>query len=158
MIHQPDPAAFIRAAARHVKPNGVVCFHEISLYRLPGSHSLPNVDTWERMMGLVHTVLSKAAPSADAAGRLVEHFMKAGLPCPDLFAELPVGGGENSPLYDWLTETIRSLLPPLLKMGAVKPDEIALDTLTERMRTEAVAARSQIDAVPQVCGWARRGA
>jgi hypothetical protein len=38
------------------------------------------------------------ASSWDAAGRLVEHFLEAGLPCPELFAETPVGGGENSPL------------------------------------------------------------
>jgi len=78
------------------------------------------------------------ASSWDAAGRLVEHFLEAGLPCPELFAEMPVGGGENSPVYGWLAETVRTLLPHLLELGAVTEEEVSIDTLEERLRSEAV--------------------
>jgi hypothetical protein len=95
------------------------------------------------------------APSWEAAGRLVEHFLKAGLPCPVLFAEIPVSGGENSPFYAWLAETVRSLMPRLLELGAVTEEEVSIDTLEDRLRAGAVAASTQIDVAPQVCAWAR---
>jgi hypothetical protein len=39
------------------------------------------------------------------------------LPLPILFREIPTGCGENSHLYAWLAETMRSMLPQLAKMG-----------------------------------------
>jgi ubiquinone/menaquinone biosynthesis C-methylase UbiE len=153
LVHQPDPAGLIRAAARHVKPNGVIGFHEISLYE--SYHSLPVVPIWERTATLLDTAFRHGAPSWDAAGRMVEHFMNAGLPCPDLFAEVPIGGGESSPLYQWLAETARSLMPRLLKLGAVNEEDVSIDALEARLRADVVAARSQVEFPAQVCAWAR---
>jgi hypothetical protein len=59
----------------------------------------------------------------------VEHFLQAGLPCPELFAEMPVGGGTNSPIYKWLAETLRSLMPRLLELGAVTEEEVSIEPL-----------------------------
>jgi SAM-dependent methyltransferase len=103
LMYQPTPAVFIRAARSHVRAGGVIAFHEISLHR--GYHSLPSNPAWEKMAEWLNIGFRSGASSWDAAGRLVEHFLEAGLPCPELFAETPVGGGENSPLYGWLAET-----------------------------------------------------
>ncbi len=153
LMYQPTPAAFIRAARRHVRAGGVVAFHEISLHR--GYHSLPSNPAWEKMAEWVNIGFRSGAPSWDAAGRLVEHFLEASLPCPELFAEMPVGGGENSPLYAWMAETVRTLLPHLVELGAVTEEEVSIDTLEERLRSGAVKARSQVDVATQVCAWVR---
>jgi len=153
LMYQPTPAAFIRAARRHVREGGVVAFHEISLHR--GYHSLPSNPAWEKMAEWLNIGFRSGAPSWDAAGRLVEHFLEAGLPCPELFAEMPVGGGENSPLYGWLAETVRTLLPHLVDLGAVTEEEVSIDTLEQRLRSGAVKARSQVDVATQVCAWVR---
>src|SRR5260221_2346713 len=152
LMYQPKPAAFIRAARRHVRAGGVVAFHEISLHR--GYHSLPSNPAWENMAEWLNIGFRSGAPSWDAAGRLVEHFLEAGLPWPELFAEMTVGGGENSPIYGWLAETVRTLLPHLLQLG-ITEEEVSIDTLEERVRSEAVKARSQVDVAPQVCAWVR---
>jgi len=136
VMYQPSPAAFIRAASRHVRPGGVVAFYEIALHR--GYHSLPSYPAWEMMAKYLNLALSVGAPSWDAAGRLVEHFQNAGLASPHLFAELPVGGGEDTPIYSWLAGTVRSLMPKLLEHGGVTEEEISIDTLKERMRSGAV--------------------
>ena len=52
----------------------------------------------ELMAKCLNLGFSVGAPSWDAAGRLVEHFQNAGLARPNLFAEMPVGGGEDSQL------------------------------------------------------------
>ena len=153
LIHQTSPAAFIRAASRHVRPGGVVAFHEISLHR--GFHSLPSYPAWEMMAKCINLAFSVGAPSWDAAGRLVEHFQNAGLARPHLFAELPVGGGEDTPIYGWLAGTVRSLMPKLLEHGGITEEEVSIDTLEERMRSGAVELQAQVDAAPQVCAWVR---
>jgi hypothetical protein len=70
-------------------------------------------------------IAAGAFPSCDAAGRLVEHFSAADLPHPELFAELPVSGGVDSPLYAWMAETIGTLTPLLVKQGVVSEEEIS---------------------------------
>jgi ubiquinone/menaquinone biosynthesis C-methylase UbiE len=45
LIHQTDPVAFLRAAARLARPGGSMAFHEL-LLRDPG-RSVPNVPLWE---------------------------------------------------------------------------------------------------------------
>jgi SAM-dependent methyltransferase len=153
LIHQADPAAFIKATARHVRPGGTIAFHEISLHRR--CHSLPLATTWDDMAQWLDIAFRAGAQSWDAAGRLVEHFLRAGLPCPVLFAEMPVGGGENSPLYAWMAETLRSLMPLLLELGAVTEDEVTIDTLERRLCASVVAAKAQVDVPPQVCAWTK---
>jgi hypothetical protein len=86
---------------------------------------------------------------------LVEHFRAADLPHPELFAEMMVAGGMDSPLYAWMAETIRSLTPLLVKQGVTSEEEISIDTLEERLRTEVVERQSQLVCAPQVCAWVR---
>jgi ubiquinone/menaquinone biosynthesis C-methylase UbiE len=153
LIHQTDPAAFISAAARHVRLGGTIAFHEISLHHR--CHSLPLATVWDDMAQWLDIAFRAAAPSWDAAGRLVEHFLRAGLPYPVLFAEMPVGGGENSPLYAWMAATLRSLMPLLLGLGAVTEEDVAIDTLERRVRASVVAAKAQVDVPSQVCAWTK---
>src|SRR5258708_19277853 len=80
LMYQPKPAAFIRAARRHVRAGGVVAFHEISLHR--GYHSLPSNPAWENMAEWVNIGFRPGAPSCDPARRLLHHFFQASLPCP----------------------------------------------------------------------------
>jgi ubiquinone/menaquinone biosynthesis C-methylase UbiE len=153
LVHQADPASVIRAAARHVKPGGAIAFHEICAHQ--GFHSLPSVPAWEEMAKILNAAFRKGVPSNDAAARLVEHFMNAGLRCPELFAEVPVDGGENSPLHRWMAVTARSLLSKAIESGEVSAKEVDIDTLEQRMRTEAGAGRAQLQVAPQVCAWCR---
>lgn len=152
LIHQPSPSDFLRAARRFVRPGGAIAFHEISCHH--ELYSLPRAPLFQRMAKLLKTGCS-AFPSYDAAGRLLEHFKMADLPHPELFAEMPVGGGVDSPLYAWMAETIGSLTPLLVKQGVTSEEEISIDTLEERLRSQVVKTRSQLVGPPQVCAWAR---
>ena len=152
LIHQPSPSEFLRAARRHVRPGGVIGFHEVGCHH--EMYSLPRAPLFQRM-GKLLRIGAMAFPSYDAAGRLVEHFRAAELPHPELFAEMMVGGGMDSPLYAWMAETIRSLTPLLVKQGFTSEEEISIETLEERLRTEVVEMQSQLVCAPQVCAWVR---
>ncbi|CCB66493.1 protein of unknown function [Hyphomicrobium sp. MC1] len=93
-------------------------------------------------------------PHYDSANQLLKLYLDAGLPIPTLFREVPVGGGEDSPLYAWLAETIRSVWPQLVEMG-VCAGERPSETLETKLRSAVVRARSQIEVPAQVCAWAR---
>ena len=152
LIHQPSPSDFLRAAQRLVCPGGAIAFHEVSCHH--ELYSLPRAPLFQRMAKLLKIGCS-AFPSYDAAGRLLEHFYTADLPHPELFAELPVGGGMDSPLYAWMAETIGSLTPLLVKQGVTSYEEISIDTLEERLRSEVVEMQSQLVCPLQVCAWVR---
>jgi hypothetical protein len=103
---------------------------------------------------LVFAAFREALPHYDVSNRSIEVFLSAGLPLPILFREIPTGGGENSPLYAWLADTMPSMLPQLARMGIVI-DEMSIGTLENTLRMAVVEARSQIEGPAQVCAWAK---
>jgi ubiquinone/menaquinone biosynthesis C-methylase UbiE len=115
LVHQADPVDFLRTAARLVRPGGIIALHEVDL---AGSfNSRPRVWRWDAAGNLILAALREALPHYDAADRLTEHFFDAGLPVPNLFREMLVGGGVSSPLYEWFADTMRSVWPQLVEMG-----------------------------------------
>src|SRR3984893_13860622 len=64
-----------------------------------GFNSLPRVWRWDAAGNLSLATFREVLPHFDSAKRLIEHFFDAGLPVPNLFREILVGGGERSPLY-----------------------------------------------------------
>jgi 2-polyprenyl-3-methyl-5-hydroxy-6-metoxy-1,4-benzoquinol methylase len=154
LIHQTDPAALIRAAASLVRPGGVMAFHELFIRR-QCVQSLPTVSLWEQAGEWIQAAFQAVAPNHDAGGRLIEHFLRAGLPQPIVFCESPVGGGEDSPLIAWIAGTLESVLPQLAKMRIVTADAIAIEKFEDRLRTAVVAAQSQLVGPAQYCAWTR---
>jgi len=153
LCYQVDPVAFLRAAARFATPRGTLALHEFIVDR--SVQSRPRVALWQQTIDRVLTTFRGAAPSWDAAGRLIEHFSRAGLPQPAVFSEIPVGGGVDAPHYAWAAGVTRTLLPRMVETGVVTAETIAIDTLESRLRSAVVDARSQIEWLAQVCAWTR---
>jgi 2-polyprenyl-3-methyl-5-hydroxy-6-metoxy-1,4-benzoquinol methylase len=151
LVYQVDPVAFLRAAARFVKPGGVLALHE-AILDLP-VNSRPRVALWQQTSDWLLRTFRLGAPSYDAAGRLIEYFSGAGLAQPALFSETPVGGGVDAPHYAWLAGVTRTLLPRMVETGVVTAETLAIDTLESRLRSAVVDARSQVEGPAQVCAW-----
>ena len=153
LIHQPEPIDFLCTAARLVRPGGIIAFHEVDV--AGGFNSWPRVWRWDAAGNLILAAFREVLPHFDSANRLIEHFSDAGLPVPNLFREILVGGGERSPLYAWIAETMRSVWPQLVEMGIVTEEAISAETLETRLRSAVVEARSQIECPAQVFAWTR---
>ena len=104
LVHQSDPVDFLRAPCPAVDFTG-------------GFNSLPRVWRWDAAGNLSLATFREVLPHFDSANRLI--VFDAGLPVPNLFREILVGGGERSPLYAWIVETMRSVWPQLVEMGIV---------------------------------------
>ena len=111
---------------------------------------MPRVWRWDAAGNLILATFREVLPHFDSANRLIEHFSDAGLPVPNLFREILVGGGERSPLYAWIAETMRSVWPQLVEMGIVTEEAISAETLETRLRSGVVEARNQIECGPSL--------
>ena len=153
LIHQADPTTFIRSAASHVRPDGLIAFHEVAVYG--ECHALPPVPLWEQCWNWAIIAFRSVMAHPDAAGRMTAYFQDAGLKRPTIFCEIPVGGGPDSPVYAWWARTLRSVLPQLEKIGAATAAEVDIDTLEDRLRDAVSAVHSQVLCPMQFCGWTK---
>ena len=67
-----------------------------------------------------------------------------------------MGGEPGSFIYQWMTETLRSLLPRIEQFGLATARELEIDTLVARMDAEALASHSQISGPLQFGAWSRK--
>ncbi|RMO78220.1 methyltransferase domain-containing protein [Pseudomonas syringae group genomosp. 3] len=154
MVHQADPTAFLRKSASLVRPGGVLALHEVLLSE-PLIESSPKLPLLSDAAKWILAALQAGIPNHSCAERMIEHFFEAGLPQPKLSCERPTGGGEDSLLYGWTSETLKSIFPHLIRMGLVSPKTEHLDTFESRLREQALRARAQILGPTQITAWVK---
>ncbi len=154
LVHQPDPAAFVRALTTRLHPRGIVAFQEYnfapeSLLQYPATPLWGQVWTW-----LTET-LRGGGISSHAGYDLYLIFQEAGLPAPRLDLSAAIGGGPDWGGYEYAAETLRSLLPLTLKLGLATADEVDIDTLADRLRADTVASGGIVKAADLVGAWSQ---
>lgn len=61
----------------------------------------------------------------------------------------------DSQMLPWLVSLAREVLPHMLAAGATTADQLAIDTLLDRLRRQANSSDCQLEFVPQMCAWVR---
>lgn len=151
LIHQADPAAFIRSASSHVRTGGIVAFHEVAIYgECP---IVPRIQLYDQIWEWIIAAFSSVMAYPDAGGKLTRLFEDAGHERSKVFCEIPVDTGSESQFYAWGALTVRSLLPQIEAIGAATAAEVDIDTLEDRLREAALAQRAQVTGFMQYCGW-----
>jgi len=152
---QKDPAAMLRKLAAHVRPGGVVVFHEIDW---GGVASVPPVPTYDRCCRWVMETLRLHATERRMGTKLHPTFVAAGLPPPSLRLEAVIGGGANSvDVLQLVADLVPTLLAEMERLGVTTAAEADVGTLVERMRSEAIASSSVIVGHYQIAAWATPG-
>ena len=90
--------------------------------------------------------------------RLARIFRNAGLPAPETLQGARVESGPDSPVYAYVAQTTRTLLPLMEHIGVATAAEVAVDTLAARLREEVVAADATVVPPPLIGAWARKPA
>lgn len=153
LMFQEHPATMLRRLACHLRPGGLLVFHELDY---EGLSSFPPVPTFEllKRWNAETTRLYGADPHMGA--RLLAAFITAGLPATTVRVQALSGKGAASADLLLLARNLtRSLLPEMSRLGVASHAEVKLETLLERMLGEAVATDSVVVGHLQVGAWCR---
>lgn len=156
LMHQQDPAAVLRAAARHVRPGGVIALLESHMSgSLPGVHSWPHSPTYDRIVRWQTTAIRAAGGRTDMGLALGPAFVAAGLPAPLLRLEARVEGGADAAIYRYMVESLRSMLPLAERCGIARPTPEEMEVLERQLRTEVTASGGVLVSPLVVAAWCR---
>lgn len=153
LMYLPDPVQFLQQARTFLRPGGIVAFQEGDIRK--AARAYPPAELHEQLARLMTPPPGAPGPDVDMGPKLFRTFIAAGLAAPQLRHDTPIGGGQQWSGFRYLTDTVRNLLPFLTRVGAVTPDQIGIDTLEERLRSEVVD-RDGIQLLPPLIGaWTR---
>lgn len=157
LMYQPDPTETLRTIATMLRPDGIIAFQEL----VSGAFSwqLPNLPLLTSVIGWVRGAFARSGAHVNLGWELYWRMRDAGLsPHSAPLAEVPLDVGPGSTAFDRWASITRSLAPRIVEYGLATEAEMDLDTLEDRLREEAFAARAT---VPHFSGllvgqWARK--
>src|SRR5262245_5988298 len=152
LLYMPDPAATLRQLLMCLRPGGIVAFQEM----MPRfARSIPEGPQFRLCSQWILDTFERAGFDNDMGGKLFATFLAAGLPPPQMTASARVEGSAQSPVFDYLAAILRSLLPMTEQVGVATAAEVDIDTIAERLRSEAVTNNACIMLPPLVGAWTR---
>jgi ubiquinone/menaquinone biosynthesis C-methylase UbiE len=150
LVHQSDPAGFLRQIAKCLRPGGLIVCHE-AYPRFPICSS-PPLAPWQQVGDFLQRTAAHF-PGVDACEHIQQTFDRAGFRTQEIYYEIPVAQDSNSPLIEWVTNSAQTFLP-LAEAKGVSSDPIDLSTLEQRSRDAMRNSRSHVTAWLQICAWA----
>jgi SAM-dependent methyltransferase len=156
LMHQPDPAAALRAAARHVRAGGIVAFLESHMSgAVAGVHSWPHAPAYHRVLRTMVDIVTAAGSHPDMGLRLRRTFLDAGLPQPELWLQARLDGGPDADVYRYVAESLRSMLPLAERLGVEVPLAGDIDELEATLREETHTGGGVLTSWLVVGAWCR---
>lgn len=155
LLYVPDPARMLRELVEHLVPGGIVAFGDFN-FTPESVLAFPPTPLWTSLWAWMQAVVRGVGLDPATGYHLRNTFLEAGLPEPEMNVCSPVGGGPGFPGYDYGAESLRSMLPLILKLGIATEEEVGIDTLAERLRDETVASGGVIKTPDLVGAWGRK--
>jgi ubiquinone/menaquinone biosynthesis C-methylase UbiE len=153
LIHLQDPLAILRKAYECLSPAGVAVFQEYDFSTVHAAY--PPCPVFSRGMAVFRDFFG-ATGRGNIGTQLLHLMLEAGFRAPDCRAEYPVDGGPDSPFYEWLAESFRSVAPRAAAAGFIKESEFDLDALEQQLRQEAASRNASIPGPTMVGCFARK--
>ena len=143
----------LRKMAAHVRPGGLVAFHEIDW---DGVGSFPPAPIYDQCCRWCVETLRLHGTETRMGIKLHSTFVTAGLRPPLMRLEALITGGSTSPAsLRLVTDLVATLLPEMERLGVATAADVGLETLVERMSNEAIANSSVIVRHFQIGAWSR---
>jgi SAM-dependent methyltransferase len=155
LIYLRDPVTVLRKLANYLRPGGIVAFQEADMQRLSTVPAHPPSQIYEQVYTWVREACHHAGMPLRIGLDLYTIFQKSGFPPPQISCEGHILAGPDPARYELLAETVRSLLPLILKFGIATEEEVAIDTLAERLRDEALSQRLVVRGTDMIGVWTR---
>jgi ubiquinone/menaquinone biosynthesis C-methylase UbiE len=158
LLYLSDPVALLRVGIQHLRPGGIVAFHEFDfsvIERLVAAERAPAFSV--QLVRWMSAGLRRVGASVQLGTQLCVAFVEAGLPFPQMRLGSLVGTGPDWAGDDVLAETLCIILPRLVEYGIVEVGEVDLDLWSERLRAEVSPQRLFIASGILVGAWTRVG-
>ena len=152
VLYLGDPVAGMKAFRSYVKPGGVVYFQE---FGQPQTTSVPPVPLYNQAREWVEAAFARGNIELYMGMRLAGLYRAAGLPAPSMLGMSRIETGPDSPAYEYVTQTLRSLLPLIERTGVATAEQVGIDTLAARLREQVVAANAVVRVPELVAAWTR---
>ena len=153
LMFQNDPASMLRKVAAHVRPGGVVVFHEPDR---DGIRSYPPVPAYERWCQLVDETFRRWGGDPRMGVKLHSTFIAAGLPAPTMRLESVIGGGADaSDHVHFEMDIVGSLAAEMERLGIAGGAELHTPDLADRVLADVVASGSVVIGRSEVGAWCR---
>ena len=149
LIHQSDPATFLRTLAAKARPGGMIAFHEHAGTTPPCSR--PPLPMFDEAMTTITNCFQSAFQSPYAALEMSDLFRRAGLPSPGMISSYPVFTDPASPVFEWCCLSLRLFSD----IGMLRHYPHDLTCLSDQLRSEFRTARAQAFGMLELCGWAQ---
>jgi len=152
LMYVPDPVETLRQASGRVRPGGIIAFQEVDEL---GIRSFPESPLFESGVRWIIEAFKCSNIELQMGLRLHRVFVGAGLPAPRMTMSARVEAGPESFAYEYLAQSVRSVLPAIEKFGIASPDEVQIETLARRLRDEVTATGAVMVLPPLVAAWTR---
>lgn len=151
LMHQRDPASLLGTVAKQLRPGGAVVMVEswMALLRT-GLHSHPHSDLYHEIVEWSCRVVEGAGADLSSGGRLRAIYERAGLRDPECRMDALVAGGEGHPYYEYVEQSVRSMLPEADRLGLEGFSESRAEGLGARLGADTVAGAGSLVAWPVV--------
>ena len=130
-----DPVAVVRNLSGHVRPGGIVFFHEPDIF----ARAWPPAPLFEQCVSWIIQAFERSGGRPDMGLRLYKTLVDAGLPPPTVEIGGIVCDSHDRENLRLAVETVRSMQPAMEKHGIATAAELAVDTLEDRLRMEIEA-------------------
>jgi ubiquinone/menaquinone biosynthesis C-methylase UbiE len=152
LMYLPDPVEALSTMIRKVRPGGIVAFQDFDLTSR-SRVAQPPMPLWGRYFEWVTAVAQQASVNERMGYRLFDTYLKAGLSAPKMEVNSPAGGGSEWEGYKLAAETVRSMLPLMVKFGIATAEEVEVETLAERLQEESVKHRGVVKLPDMASAW-----
>lgn len=150
LVHLPDPAEALRKLRNRLRPGTVICFIE---FDLSTAVTHPHLPLMQQCIGWVGEVYRRMGRQPDMGAGLFDAFCSAGLN-PEMIGLTRITTSKDQAGIDFLVESVRSLLPAMEKLGIASSDDVAVDTLRDRLLRESASGHHCVFYPRLVGAWA----
>jgi ubiquinone/menaquinone biosynthesis C-methylase UbiE len=152
VLYLGDPVAAMKAFRGYARPGGLIYFQEFGRVQ---TTSIPPVPLYNQAREWIETAFARGNIELYMGMRLAELYRAAGLPAPSMLGMARIETGPESPAYEYITQTVRSLMPLLERTGVATAEQIGIETLADRIREQAVAANAVVRVPELIAAWTR---
>ncbi|HEY2391033.1 MAG TPA: class I SAM-dependent methyltransferase [Candidatus Angelobacter sp.] len=152
LVFQSHPEIALQKLMSYLHPRGIIAFHEYD--QEGGCWSQPRLPLLEQLVAWVIETFRRGGMLTDA-GRVLQHFHKAGIESIRIVREGQVTDGANPLAYQFLIDIMRTILPLAEKTGVTTAQQVQLESLLDRLKEESQGKGAHWIPAFLVAAWGR---